>query len=290
MKLPLRPLRTLPALFRLKLSLMVAFSSLAGFIRSRGSLSWKTLFVFSGVALLSAAASAFNQFQERDADALMERTRNRPLLSKRISGRAALTTASISAVAGLALLFFRASPPTALMGFLTLILYNGVYTPLKRKTLYAMLPGALTGALPPCIGYIAAGRSIDLIIICVAAFMFFWQIAHVLLVTRQYGGEYGRAGFPTLASAVSEKKLRVTIAGWLAAAFCCVVLFPVLGVITNTWLIAGVMATAAGFAGYFYAAIIRESGIRGYSSGLGSMHLFQGCMLLGIIVQGLMGI
>jgi protoheme IX farnesyltransferase len=108
--------RIISDLSRVKLSLAVAFSAVAGFVSVSHTLSWKVLGPFLGVALLSAAASAFNQLQERELDAVMERTRFRPLITAKVSKGQALIFAFIASLAGFAILFFVTTPLAALIG------------------------------------------------------------------------------------------------------------------------------------------------------------------------------
>jgi protoheme IX farnesyltransferase len=147
-------------LIRPLLSLAIAFSSAAGFIFFMHQVSPEVLVCASGVFLLAAGASALNQFQERKQDALMERTRNRPLPSGAVQPRSALITAIVLALGGTLVLWTFCGWLPALLGVANLAWYNGVYTPLKQRSYFAVLAGALNGAVPPVIGWVAAGGAL----------------------------------------------------------------------------------------------------------------------------------
>ena len=145
----------LPSLVKLVLSLAIALSSAAGYIFYSHIFSYGFLFCIAGVFMLSAGAAALNQYQEREQDALMDRTRNRPIPSGDITPRQALVTAVILAISGTVILWAGSGWLPALLGAGNLAWYNGVYTPLKRKSHFAVLAGAVNGAVPPAIGWTA---------------------------------------------------------------------------------------------------------------------------------------
>jgi len=179
--------KTVPSLLRLNLSLIVSCSALTGFVCFGHAIDLDAWAAFAGVFFLACAASALNQYQEREFDALMDRTKKRPLPMRQISGTSVLAMTFFFGLAGASILYFGTSPVAALLGIITLLWYNGVYTPLKRKTRFAVLVGALTGALPPLIGYTAAGGPIISACLVISLFMFLWQVSHVLVLLVKYG-------------------------------------------------------------------------------------------------------
>ncbi len=186
-------------LARVNLSLAVSFSAAACYFMKRQRVDWAALYTFLGVFLLSASASALNQYQERAFDAIMGRTKGRPIPSGRLSPAAAVYTAFIFGIAGFSILFFSVSPVPAFLGILTLLWYNVLYTPLKRAWPYAFIAGAFSGAIPPIIGWSAAGGGLfDHAILIVSLFMYLWQIPHFLLLNLEYREEYSSAGFPSV--------------------------------------------------------------------------------------------
>ncbi len=200
-----------------KLSLAVVFSSVTGYlIFSVGADSGLTL-VASGVFLLSSGASALNQYTERVSDALMARTAGRPLPSGRMTPHTAVAVAVVLLVSGSLLLAFSGRIPFFL-GLVNVLLYNAIYTGLKKRTTLAIVPGALVGTIPPVIGYTAAGGAVtDTIILLFALFMFLWQMPHFWLLLVRYGSEYEKAGIKTLYSTMDGDKIRRLVFVWIVA-------------------------------------------------------------------------
>jgi len=154
-----------------------------------------TLLAASGTFLLACAAAALNEVQEKDLDAKMARTAARPLPSGRLSVSFALAFVFVAAVVGAALLAGTGHVAAPLLGMTAMVLYNGVYTPLKRVTPLSVLPGALVGAIPPAIGWTAAGgHPLHASILAFAAFMVLWQVPHFWLLLLRRGPEYVGAG------------------------------------------------------------------------------------------------
>lgn len=168
-----------------------------------------------GVYFLAAGASALNQYTERKGDGLMERTGGRPLPSGRMAPPAALAAAVILLAAGSLLLALCGTVPL-LLGAASIILYNLIYTGLKKKTTLAIIPGALVGAVPPLIGYTAAGGAMtDEAIILFALFMFLWQMPHFWLLLFRYGEEYEKAGIKTFHRVLSDSTIVRLVMAWI---------------------------------------------------------------------------
>lgn len=202
-------------LTRWKLSLAVAFSALTGYLIFAGDAHGSMLLVAAGVFLLSAGASALNQYTERKSDALMGRTAGRPLPSGRMNPVTAAGMAMLLIVSGTILLGFTGLLPL-MLGLVNVILYNVVYTGLKKATTLAIIPGALVGAVPPLIGYTAAGGMVtDTIIILFALFMFLWQMPHFWLLLSRYGSEYEKAGIRTVYSSMNSDQIRRLVMVWI---------------------------------------------------------------------------
>jgi len=202
-------------LTRWKLSLAVAFSALTGYLVFAGDAQSSLLLVAIGVFLLSAGASALNQYTERKSDALMERTAGRPLPSGRMDPVTAVMVALLLLLSGSILLGFTGLLPV-MLGLVNVILYNVVYTGLKKSTPLAIIPGALVGAVPPLIGYAAAGGMMtDTIIILFALFMFLWQMPHFWLLLARYGSEYEKAGIRTVYGSMTSDQIRRLVMVWI---------------------------------------------------------------------------
>lgn len=204
-------------LIKFRLSLAVAFSAAAGYVIFEDAGSVKGLSaVFSGVFFLAGGAAALNQYQERRTDALMARTKGRPLPSHQLRSAAALITALGMIAEGTALLATFTGLLPALLGIFNVALYNFVYTPLKRHTFLAIIPGGLVGAVPPLIGFTAAGGVLsDPRALFVALFMFMWQLPHFWLLMLAYRRDYEKAGLGSLVKKPTEHDARVIVPAWL---------------------------------------------------------------------------
>jgi protoheme IX farnesyltransferase len=154
--------------------------------------------VLLGIGLVAAASGALNQLIERRTDGLMARTANRPLPTGRLQpGEVALFGGACAAV-GLSLLFFTVNATTALLAALTLVLYVGAYTPLKKYTALSTAVGAIPGALPPVLGWAASGAELGWGAFSLFAVLFVWQFPHFLAIAWLYRGDYQAAGLRML--------------------------------------------------------------------------------------------
>ena len=179
---------------------MVVFTSLVGFVMaSPGPLALPLLaLALAGTGLVAAGAAVLNQVIERDTDALMLRTRERPLAAGRVSLREAVVFGALITGAGLAVLLLGCGALPALVAFATWASYLFLYTPLKRRTPLATLVGAVPGALPPVIGWTAASGSLEPGAFILFAIVFLWQVPHFLAIAWLYRDDYARGGFPML--------------------------------------------------------------------------------------------
>jgi protoheme IX farnesyltransferase len=183
-----------------RITVMVAFTALVGFVMSSaGSPALgPLLFACVGTALVAAGASVLNQVMERDTDAIMLRTRTRPIPSGRIHPPEARLYGAVLTGTGLVLLSWRSGLLAAGVALATWLSYLFLYTPLKRRTPLATLVGAVPGALPPVIGWAASRGSLDGGAFVLFAILFLWQIPHFLAIAWLYRDDYARAGFPML--------------------------------------------------------------------------------------------
>ena len=209
-------LKVFSELTKFRITALVSFTTGLGYILSADTLSFTMFYAIAGIFLLAAASSSLNHWQEKDTDALMDRTKFRPIPSGRIQPAMALYVSLGLLISGSVLLLYTTNFTTFLVGIFTFFWYNGVYTPLKRKTAFAIIPGALVGALPPVAGWTAAGGSLlDGRIIMIAAYFFIWQIPHFWLLLMLYGNDYEKGGFPTLNRIFSPEQLKRITFIWL---------------------------------------------------------------------------
>jgi protoheme IX farnesyltransferase len=180
----------------------------------------------AGTALVAGGAAVLNQLYERDTDALMRRTRLRPLPAGRVTPADARNFGFALSAAGLALLALRANWLAAALALATIIVYLAVYTPMKRRTPMATLVGAIPGALPALIGWTASHGGVALGGAALFAIVFLWQIPHFMAIAWLYRDDYGKAGFPMLAVIDPEGRRAGRQALWYAAALVPVSVLP----------------------------------------------------------------
>jgi protoheme IX farnesyltransferase len=189
------------ALTKPRLNILVVATSAAGYyLGASGPLDLLAMAqAVAGTALVAGGSAALNQVSERDVDALMRRTRTRPLPDGRLTSADASRFGFALVAAGLALLASRANFVAALLALATVVIYLVVYTPMKRRSPMATLNGAVPGALPPLIGWAAAEGRVSVGGAALFAIVFLWQIPHFMAIAWLYRDDYGRAGFPMLA-------------------------------------------------------------------------------------------
>ncbi len=182
-----------------RIVLMVLMTTAAGYaIGARPFHALVLLHALIGTALVAAGTNALNQYVERDLDAMMKRTRRRPLPDGRISVQAALVYSIAVAAIGTLYLGFLVNWLTAFLGALTLVTYIFVYTPLKRVSTICTLIGAVPGAIPPLMGWTAATGALGLGGWIAFGVLLFWQLPHFMAISWMYREDYGRAGFAML--------------------------------------------------------------------------------------------
>lgn len=190
----------LMALTKARLSVLVVMTACFGYFiatKGQGTFSWMTLLhTFFGTVLAASGAAVFNQLMEVESDARMHRTSDRPLPAKRLPKPAAFILGWLLAGFGLVHLGVKVNAPASIMAGATLLTYLFVYTPLKRVSTANTLVGAVSGALPPLIGWAAGGRSLlDPGSFFLFGLLFFWQLPHFAAINWMYRDEYIRGGF-----------------------------------------------------------------------------------------------
>jgi protoheme IX farnesyltransferase len=180
-----------------RITFLVLITTLVGFyMGSRDGLNFLLLFhAILGTGLVASGASALNQYFERDLDARMVRTRNRPLPDGRLVPNEALVFSAAISAAGVIYLAFFVNLLTALIGAATLFGYILVYTPLKTRTALCTLIGAFPGAAPPVMGWTAARGEVDAVALSLFAILFLWQMPHFFAIAWIFTEDYTRAGF-----------------------------------------------------------------------------------------------
>ncbi len=194
----------------------VALSALTGYVLFSGNVDRKGWLLMLGVFLMACSASVINHWQERHVDAQMPRTKNRPIPSGKIKAFHALILAAGIALTGSAVMYLSNPIIVMVLSWVTLFFYNVVYTPLKKVSAYAVVPGSIIGALPPVIGWVGAGGSVNSeIILLVAAFFFIGQIPHFWLLMLMFGEQYKLAKLPSLSQIFNEEQIKRVTYSWI---------------------------------------------------------------------------
>ncbi|PKP13930.1 MAG: protoheme IX farnesyltransferase [Bacteroidetes bacterium HGW-Bacteroidetes-3] len=241
-------------LTKVGLSLSVVFSSLAGYLLAVEEIRVSILFLLAiGGYLMVGASNAFNQIIEKDTDALMKRTMNRPLPTGRMHVSMAMVIAVSFTVLGLAILY-SINPKSALFGAISIFLYTSVYTPLKAVTPLAVFVGAIPGAIPFMLGWVAATNDFSIEPGMLFLIQFFWQFPHFWAIAWLQYDEYKKAGFNLMPMGQKNKKAVVQIIIYTV----CLIIVSVIPVLklTGNFYIYPVTAVIVAFLGgvmLFYA-------------------------------------
>jgi len=221
-------------LLKLRITVASTVTTGVGYVMARGQFDLNMVPVMFGILLQACGAAALNQVQDARLDGLMERTAGRPIPAGRISRTGAAAFALALLLAGSALLWL-SGPVPALLGLAAAVVYNGIYTPLKRVTPFAALPGSLIGALPPVVGWSAAGGYLsDPAIHLVAFFFFIWQIPHFWLLLLFYSRDYVAGGLPSLFDRFDRRQIVKLTFMWIAALCVAALLLPAVRLFEQT--------------------------------------------------------
>jgi len=197
-------LRDYAQFIKLRLASLVVLSAAISYVIAAHEVNWAKMgLLILGGFLVTGASNGFNQIIEKNLDKLMDRTQNRPLPKARMSFNESFIIATLCGIAGVTILFVYMNPLSGILGMLALILYTVVYTPLKRITPFAVFVGAIPGAIPPLLGYVAASQGFGEIkfeawILFVVQFM--WQFPHFWAIAWVLDDDYKKAGFRMLPS------------------------------------------------------------------------------------------
>jgi len=228
-------------------------------------------------------ASALNQYQDRDIDARMERTRLRPIPAGALSTAAVCAIAVLLVGAGFSLLWQLHNLTAALLGLFAVVWYNGIYTYLKRIWAFAVVPGALIGALPPVIGWAArGGKPMDPQVLALAFFFFIWQVPHFWLLLFKFGEDYEKAGLPSLTRVFSARQLASLTFIWLLATSASSLLLPIYLLTSSPWVSLGLLTSGCWLAW-------EASGLmRGYPRTRSILPVFRSINLYALLVMALL--
>lgn len=245
------------AITKAGLAISVVFSSIAGFLLGVAdfqTLHWIVLLKLAiGGYCMVGASNAFNQVIEKDLDALMDRTKNRPVASGRMAPNVALVVASILTIIGIVLLY-SINPKSAMFGAISIFLYTSIYTPLKTMTSLSVFVGAFPGAIPFMLGWVAATGDFGIEAGTLFLIQFFWQFPHFWAIGWFLYEDYEKAGFFMLPTGKKDRGTALQIilyTGWLIIAS----LLPSLGYTGQLFItpVAAVLVFLLGLWMLFYA-------------------------------------
>lgn len=229
------------AITKARLAISVVFSSVAGYLLGVSDVhafSWKTFILLAvGGYCMVGASNVFNQIIEKDLDALMDRTKNRPVPSGKISVRNAFILGAILTIAGIAILY-SINPKTAMFGAISIFLYTSIYTPLKTITPLAVFVGAFPGAIPFMLGWVAATNDFGVEAGTLFLIQFFWQFPHFWAIGWFLYDDYKKAGFFMLPTGKKDKKTALQT------------------ILYTVWLIIASLLPVTGFTGDFKLSIV----------------------------------
>ena len=228
-------------LIRFRLSIFVTLSAATGFILAHQGISLKMFLMLAGVFLLASGACGLNQYQERREDKMMERTKGRPIPSGRLSPSSAWKISLLLIMLGLFILYAGTNGKALFLGLFAVLWYNGIYTPLKKRTVFAAVPGALVGAIPPAIGWFSGGGHPGAQLLAISFFFFIWQIPHSWFLLLDYRKDYENAGFPTLTKAWGLNQVERISFVWIFATAVAGLLIPLFGIGNSRAILGGLM-------------------------------------------------
>ena len=247
-------------LVKARLSFLVLITTLVGFLLGwRGPLNWLLLgATLLGTALCASGAAALNQWWERDGDAKMKRTSSRPVPAGRIMPNDALMFGLFFSIVGIAMLALFTNGAAAFLAFATIAIYILVYTPMKRISSLNTLVGAVPGALPPLIGWMAARGHYELEGCLLFAILWFWQMPHFLAIAWMYREDYAKGGCVMLTAGDPEGYATSRQAFFYALCLLVVTLLPgVLGFNSPLWFFCSLVMGVA-FAGFAFVFMQRR--------------------------------
>ncbi len=274
-------LKIVLSLIKYRLTLMVTISAAVGYILAPTTFNFTSfLWLFLGVYLLAGGACGINQYQEKDIDAKMERTRKRPIPAGEIDSGFALFISLFMVFLGFYALYLNGQLP-ALLGLANVVFYNVFYTPLKTKTPLSIIPGAFVGAVPPMIGWTSAGGDIlHPNILFIAIFMFSWQLPHFWLLLIMYGKEYEKAGFSSISKYLSQNQIKYLVFFWTVLTSAFIFLFPLFDIQIPVFLIAFLILINIGFIVLFYKLIFGITKGQSIKQAFISINIFMLLVLL----------
>jgi protoheme IX farnesyltransferase len=252
------------------------------------SLTWRLVPTSGAILLLAFAACALNQAQEYKQDAMMDRTRLRPIPSGKISPIGAVAWSTILALVAVAALFILGGTVAAGLGVLAVLWYNGIYTYLKRVSSLAPVIGSVIGAIPPAIGWVCAGGAIGGPILALSFFLLMWQVPHFWLLALRVSNDYEQAHFPTFVRVLGEGSLSRVTFMWTAATAASALLLPIFGLSNSPFLGLGLAAAGAWLILVAWRAL-RAPGKQGFRQAFLAINYYAVMVMGAVILDAVLG-
>lgn len=279
-------LRLFVDLTKLRIATLSTLSAATGYVVYCRTVNPGIVTASLGVLLLAMGACAMNQAQDRNFDSRMNRTRHRPIPMGAMKPFTAFTIALTLILGGFLILWLVHNPVAALIGMVAVVWYNAVYTYLKRVWAFAVVPGALIGALPPAVGWTAAGGApFDLHLLALMFFFFVWQVPHFWLLLFAYGADYERAGLPSLTRFFSRRQLASLTFIWMLATFASSLLLSVYGLTGSPWISMGLVVCGLWLAWEAWRLLCEQE--RFFRPAFRSINLYALCVMA-LLVAGAM--
>ena len=252
-------IRIISELHKFRITFSVTLTTLAGFTLTAGTIDNRIFLPLLGIFFLSSGAAAFNEYQERDMDARMERTRKRPIPSGSIKASTVLVISLPEIVAGTVLVYIGSGLTAALLGFTAFVWYNVIYTPLKKLSPFAVIPGSVIGAIPPMVGWVAGGGSLlDPKLFVLAFFFFMSQVPHFWLLLLRYGDDYDAAGFPVINKILNNTQIKRVTFVWIVATSVNILLLVIVGLF-QTLFFKIIILLAAIWLVFIFSGLLKKS-------------------------------
>lgn len=268
-----------------RIALLSMVSAAAGALLAAPAAGWRIVWPLLGTYLLACGAGAWNQIQERDLDSRMARTKHRPLPTGALTVHAAGLIVAVLLGAGLAVLALTGNPITIVLGALTVLSYNVLYTPLKRVTPWAPVIGAVVGAFAPAIGWTGVGGAVVAApLVALIGFFVVWQVPHFWLLFLRVEREYAAAGLPVLTDRLNVTRLKRVTYVWIIAATALGLFLPLFGALHHAGLFALLVGMAVWLA-WRSRGIFLTTEPRAEMQAFAAINAFAATLLLAIIVE-----
>ncbi|MBN2746607.1 MAG: protoheme IX farnesyltransferase [Bacteroidales bacterium] len=228
-------LKTILELSKIKITFAVMLTTITGYVLAANEFNKEMIATVLGLFVLACGSAIINQYQEYKTDAVMNRTSKRPIPAGKISPKGALSLGIGFSLLGSATILINSGWLAMSLGLAALVWYNFIYTPLKKITPFAVIPGSVIGALPPLVGWVAGGGEIsDPRALIMAFFFFIWQVPHFWLLMLKYGQDYEAAGYPSLHRFYSENHIKRVTFLWTVSTAIAALMLPVFNVVDSS--------------------------------------------------------